>query len=308
MKVMEIVLPVIVMILIGMLCKKRGYINKNGVDNIKFLVTKIMLPVAIFHALGTAQYNKDTAKLVGIMLIMLLVSFSLGFLLKPLMVEPYKKYLPFMVSIYEGGMMAYPLYVSLCGSENLSKIAVLDIAALLFGFSIYIGLLSQTENKETFSVKKLATDALKNPAFIASGLGVMAGVTGILQWLIKSSMGTSYLKVETMVTTSLTAMILIVVGYSIEWEKDMIAPCLRTIFIRICLQAVMLTAVLITVKQFLPDDQLTIWAIIIYMSAPATFSMQTFLKDKRGSAYVSTTNSIHCLITVLVYVILAVMI
>ena len=44
--------------------------------------------------------------------------------------ERYRKYLPFMVSVYEGGSMAYPLYTSLCGAENLSQIAVLDIAGL----------------------------------------------------------------------------------------------------------------------------------------------------------------------------------
>lgn len=41
--------------------------------------------------------------------------------------------------------MAYPLYTSLCGSENLSRIAVLDIAGLLFGFSVYMGMLGQVE-------------------------------------------------------------------------------------------------------------------------------------------------------------------
>ncbi len=46
-------------------------------------------------------------------------------------------------------------------------------------------------------------------------------------------------------------------------------------------------------------------AIISYMSAPATFSMQTFLKKEEGSAYVSTTNSMYCMVSILVYIILA---
>ena len=65
----------------------------------------------------------------------------------------YRKYLPFMVSVYEGGLMAYPLYTSLCGQENLSQIAVLDIAGLLFGFSIYMGMLGQVENGEKIDTK-----------------------------------------------------------------------------------------------------------------------------------------------------------
>ena len=143
MKVLEIVLPVLVMIILGIVCRKWKILNQNGIDNMKTLVTNIMLPVAIFHALATAKYSGKIGILVVIMLVMLVVSFGIGFLLRAFMEEPYKKYLPFLVCIYEGGMMAYPLYTSLCGSENLSQIAVLDIAGLLFGFSIYMGMLGQ---------------------------------------------------------------------------------------------------------------------------------------------------------------------
>ena len=112
-----------------------------------------------------------------IMFVMLVVSFGLGFLLKPFLKGTYQKYLPFMVSVYEGGLMAYPLYTSLCGSENLSRIAVLDIAGLLFGFSVYMGMLGQVENGEKIDVKKLFFSALKTPAFIASILGIIAGLS-----------------------------------------------------------------------------------------------------------------------------------
>ena len=57
---------------------------------------------------------------------------------------------------------------------------------------------------------------------------------------------------------------------------------------------------------WLGDSQIVNLAIITYMSSPATFSMQTFMKDEEGSAYVSTTNSMYCLVSILVYIILAV--
>ena len=95
MDVLEIVLPVLVMIILGMLCRKWKLLDQNGVNNIKTLVTNIMLPVAIFHALATAKYSGKIGTLVLIMFIMLLISFGVGFLLKRFMEEPYKKYLPF---------------------------------------------------------------------------------------------------------------------------------------------------------------------------------------------------------------------
>lgn len=51
MKVLEIILPVLVMILLGMACKRLKLLDQNGINNMKLLVTQIMLPVAIFMPL-----------------------------------------------------------------------------------------------------------------------------------------------------------------------------------------------------------------------------------------------------------------
>ena len=222
MNVLEIVLPVLVMIVVGMLCRKWKILTRDGINNMKVLVTNVMLPVAIFHALATAEYNKETGILILIMFVMLVVSFGLGFLLKPFLKGTYQKYLPFMVSVYEGGLMAYPLYTSLCGSENLSRIAVLDIAGLLFGFSVYMGMLGQVENGEKIDVKKLFFSALKTPAFIASILGIIAGLSKVILAVLDSPFGGVYQSVENILTTSVTAIILLVVGYSMELNAKLL--------------------------------------------------------------------------------------
>lgn len=306
MDVLQIVMPVLVMIILGMLCRKWKILTGEGVANMKVLVTNVMLPVAIFHALATAEYNKETGILILIMLIMLIVSFSLGFVLKPFLKGKYQRYLPFMVSVYEGGLMAYPLYTSLCGSENLSHVAVLDIAGLLFGFSIYMGMLGQVEDGGKIDVKKLFSSAIRTPAFIASVLGMIAGLSKIIIILLDSPFGGVYQSVENILTTSVTAIILLVVGYSMELNANLLKPCITTILLRMILQGVMMAGVLFAVHSLVGDSQIVNLAIITYMSSPATFSMQTFMKDEEGSAYVSTTNSMYCLVSILVYIILAV--
>lgn len=306
MDVLQIVMPVLVMIILGMLCRKWKILTGEGVANMKVLVTNVMLPVAIFHALATAEYNKETGILILIMLIMLIVSFSLGFVLKPFLKGKYQRYLPFIVSVYEGGLMAYPLYTSLCGSENLSHVAVLDIAGLLFGFSIYMGMLGQVEDGGKIDVKKLFSSAIRTPAFIASVLGIIAGLSKIIIILLDSPFGGVYQSVENILTTSVTAIILLVVGYSMELNANLLKPCITTILLRMILQGVMMAGVLFAVHSLVGDSQIVNLAIITYMSSPATFSMQTFMKDEEGSAYVSTTNSMYCLVSILVYIILAV--
>ena len=69
-----------------------------------------------------------------------------------------------------------------------------------------------------------------------------------------------------------------------------------------------MAGVLLAVRFLVGSSQLMDLAIILYMSAPATFSMQTFLKKKESSAYVSTTNSLYCIVSILVYMVLALII
>ena len=236
-KILEALLPVLLMMGLGAFCKARGWLKQESINGLKFLATKIILPVAIFHALSTADYSSSIFKIVLIMFCMLLISFGAGFLVKGFVKPPYRKYVPFLVSVYGGGMMAYPLYTNLCGTENLSQIAVLDIAGLLFGFSVYMSLLRAVDGSEKMGVRDICLDAVKNPAFIATVLGILCGLTGIVRGLLESSAGDLYLICESMITSPLSAIILLIVGYELKPDRALMIPCLKTLLLRMAVQA-----------------------------------------------------------------------
>ncbi len=305
MEMLKALFPVLAMMGIGMFCRKSGLISQKGIDDLKTLMTQIILPIAVFHALATAAYTPQLFTLVGLMLVFMILPFLLGYPLRRVIPQPYSCYTPFMVAVYEGGMMAYPLYASLCGSENLSQIALLDIAGVLFGFGVYMSLLSLMENGKAPSFRQIVTDALHMPAFVAAMLGILVGVTGLGQWLLNTGAGVLYTQTISMVTSPLSAMILVVVGYSIVPKKEMLLPCLKTIALRATLQAIMILGMLWAVHHFIGTNRVLDLAIVTYMSAPATFSMQAFIKDKDASAYVSTTNALYCFVSVAVYAVAA---
>ncbi len=87
---------------------------------------------------------------------------------------------------------------------------------------------------------KLFSSAIRTPAFIASVLGIIAGLTGVVQKLLAGPFAGTYTSVENILTTSITSVILLVVGFSIEFDKKLLSPCIRTIVLRILLQAVMI--------------------------------------------------------------------
>ena len=219
------------------------------------------------------------------------------------MEERFRKLLPFMVTVYEGGLIAYPLFLSLY-PDGLSRIAVVDIAGLLFGFSIYMGLLTQVQTGEKANARLLLLDAWKTPAFDATVLGLIAGLTGLIKNNLDSTLGGVYTGTVTMVTSGMTAMILLAVGYNICLERKMIAVCLKTVVLRAVLQAAMIVIALLLSHCFLPANDMQDAAFIMYMAAPATFSMQAFMKSEEGSAYVSTTNSLYVIVSILVYAVM----
>lgn len=303
--IITMLLPIAVMIGVGYACRSSGFISEEGIESIKKLVTRLILPVAIFHALSTAEYSGKTAAIVGLVFGVELLTFGAGFLLRRFMAPAYRRYIPFMVCLYEGGMIAYPLYSSLCGSENLSRMAMLDIPGLLFGFSIYMGLLEEMETGAKPSARNLLRDALRNPAFLARAAGVAFGLLGLTKALMESSLGAAYLAAEQLLTAPMTAMILLVVGYNLKPDVTDWRPCLQTVALRLLVQAAAIVLTIAGLRLLGLGDRLLETAVVIYMSAPATFSMQPFLRTKQGSTYAAAVGSVYVFISIAVYAVLA---
>lgn len=97
------------MIGVGVWCRSSGFLNDAGIENIKKLVTKVILPVAIFHALSTAEYSSKTAVVVGLVFAVELATFAVGFLLRRLLPQAYGRYIPFMVCLSFEARLAAPM-------------------------------------------------------------------------------------------------------------------------------------------------------------------------------------------------------
>ena len=107
MDMMKALFPVLSMMLIGMFWRKSGLISEKGIQDLKTLMTRIILPVAVFNALATAEYGVHLFGLVGLMLVYMILPFLQGYPLRRVMPQPYSRYVPFMVAVYEGGMAAW---------------------------------------------------------------------------------------------------------------------------------------------------------------------------------------------------------
>ena len=140
------------------------------------------------------------------------------------------------VSVYEGGMMAFPLYMNLFGEDRLSNIAVFDIATMLFFFSIFIAMLQSEDSGRKRGPSEIVQNAFRNPVFIAAVLGILSGVTGIVKMIINTEIGMLYRSMKNSITTILNSLILIAVGYDFEFDRSRVKLACRAIAVRVVIQ------------------------------------------------------------------------
>lgn len=302
MKTLSIVTPVLVMILIGYIFKSTGYIKEEGIKNIKKYITGIALPVLVFHAVGVAEYNIRTIIIFTIMMVGMVIALLIGYATKKVVSPRFQKYYPFLVTAYEGGMLCYPLYQNLCGEGQFSNIVIIDLAACVFVFGIYIGLLQLTDQNVPFSLKEIGLNAVKTPSFIALILGLVVGLTGCMNHFLTLPVASVYISVKNMIVAPVSPMILICVGYSLSLKKELLADVAKSILARFMMQMLLLTATIFIMKHFGLDRYMLAGFLIYFLSAP-NFNPANFVKNEEANQYIATTTSVYCLITIIGYIV-----
>lgn len=292
------VFPVVLMVLIGMICKRKGIISMEGMAGLKTLATNFMLPVLLFHTLATTSYSKNTLVIVGIMLVQLCVSFAFGMILR-LTAFPDDRFLPFLVSSFEGGMLGYPLYVVLCGEDQLSNIAKLDIANTMFVFTVFLAFLMSTVSGN-FRKKDMVSNIIHSPVFWGVFLGIAVGISKIANPFLRTLPGQIYLASKDMLTAAISAVILIVVGYGLCLRRHILVRCGRAVLCRLAIQLILLAVTMFLLRSQMSGIEEKA-ALVLYSLLPPTFVIPVYAKSGEDAEYLSTTISAYFLITLVIF-------
>lgn len=295
------IVPVILMILIGFSCRKFKIISNEGINGLKILATDFMLPVLLFNTLATTVYTGQTVIIIGVMFLHLCLALVLGMIGRKRF-PSLGAFLPFIVSSFEGGMLGYPLYMVLFGEGQLSNIATLDIANTIYTFTIYLAFLT-SQVTGSFAIKDMARNVAHSKVFWGVFLGIVLGVSGVFNAFLATPVGQTYDACQQMLTSAISAIILIVVGYGLSFKKAVLSQCAWAILARIVISAVLLCLTMFLLKSVMTTPE-KIAALILYTFLPPTFVVPTYAKTEEESQLLSTTISLYCVFTVLVFVVL----
>lgn len=295
----EMVFPVLLMFGLGWLCNKKQIFNAQGLAGIKALVGNVLLPVVLFNAFFTAEYSGTIALTFGVVYVSCALGLAAGFLLKRF-VKPYDKYMPFLLTDFEGGMLGYALFGLLYAGQT-RIFAMVDIGQTLAAYTVFLVTLQAVSTGKT-NPRVLARSALTNPAFIGTLVGVVLGATGVGKWALSSAIGTLVSETISFVTTPVSGLILVIVGYELNFRRELMKPVMLTVLLRIAVMAVLLLLGSLVIFSIIPFNKPLFVALMLGYSLPAPFIIPLFADVGKDGEYISTALSMETIASIILFV------
>ena len=145
--ILEMIVPVLVMLGLGMLCRTKGIIQKQALSGLKSFAVNICLPAVLFRAFYNAAYSLDIIIIAVTMFIVCLLALWAGFFFRR--VSRRHRLEPFLMTGFEAGMLGYALYTLMFGRDALTYFATVDLGQVLFVFTVYLYLLRRSEHSRS---------------------------------------------------------------------------------------------------------------------------------------------------------------
>ena len=230
------VAPVVFMLALGFLARKKSILSEEQNAGVKKLIFSILLPILVFNATFTMSVD---AKYVGISLSMFLlqcVTLALGFLLFRLLKVSYAHLSPWLMTTIEGGNAFYPLYISLVGTGYASYFVLLDVPGIFMIFLV-IPLLLAHKNGSGTSRRDMLRSIFANPIVCALAAGLFLNLTGLSGRFMATSVYPVYETLASVATAPIAPLILFTLGYSLRIRREYLSPMLKTLAVRLGLMA-----------------------------------------------------------------------
>lgn len=305
MSLLQVILPVIVMLLIGMICREKKLISAEGVDGLQALVMNFTLPVSLFYTFYRASIRVDTVIFPITFFVVTAGGIFLGKLFCRIVREK-DVYFPFALTGYEAGMLGYALFGILLGNDKITQFALMDIGHVLAIFTIYVAMVKSVGGSRQ-TAGEMIKSIFSTPVLIGILLGVVFSITGIGGWLERSSAGVLLGRICEFVAAPTSAVILVVIGYRMKFKGIAWKKISRVIGLRLMEQGIMAALVFLLFMTLggICSEELTLLSAAILMILPPPFVLPLYIDGEEKKEFYSSAISVYTLLSIIGFMILS---
>lgn len=297
--VLQIVLPVVLTLLIGVYLRKKCVISDQSVGDIKTLLSSVCIPAIIFSTFYAAEFNRAVALLVFSMTAFTIVAWFLGFGAQKFLhiAQPMA---PYLCTSIEGGMLGFALFILLFGQENLYYMALLDLGNAIVLFPFFLTKIRLRVDGAAGSGN--AFKALVTPINLAILCGLAVNLTGLGARIAGTGVGSVLDATLSFLSAPVSALILLTVGYGLDFSRVKWGQTFKTIGARVVIFAVFGVVFFKLFTAAFPTQPIVAYATIMAFILPPTFMYAVPIKDGEESAYVGSVLAIYTILTLIGFV------
>ena len=287
-------LPVFLAIAMGMLCRSRGFLNREGVDTLKKVIINLTLPFVLFSSFATASYSLSSLMLPVVVYVLCTVMLLLGFVI--IRISGMKSRLaPFLASGFEAGMLGFALFGLLFPDESMSKFAMIVLGQEIFVFTLYKMLLTRKTG-----LKAILQDFLSSPTLIAVVLGLIVGASGLYGKLQEWGVAVIVDSVTSFISAPTAMIILLTVGFDlvikeIPWKQTGGLIAMRLALIAFCY------GVLVLLNRTVLNGMIFEGAALVLVILPPPYIIPVFSDEPGERVQISSALSALTLVTMVLF-------
>ena len=302
MGVLQTILPVVVMLVIGIVCRRTGLISREGIGALKNVVVNITLPAVLLNAFATTSYTFMDVVVPLLMFAVCLIAWALGKVGGKALGMP-SRFVPFLTTGFEAGMLGYALFNMLYGADRTAEFARIDLGQVLFVFTLYKVLLA-VDGNEKADAGQLIREMALSPIIIAIVAGVLLGATGLYRALEPSGVSGVLDACTAFVSAPTSAIILLTIGYDLVLDDIPWTQTAKVVALRLVIMMVLRTALVALLGAIWPEANLTA-AINVMFILPPPFVLPVFADDADQRTYVSSALSVSTLVAIAGFAVMA---
>jgi hypothetical protein len=276
------VLPVLLLVGLGALFRRSGFLSAGAVDGLRKLVLNVTLPAALFLAFLGTEMEAQYAIIVISVFAACLVVLAIGPWLRR-GVGVRSEAMPSLMAGFEAGMIGYALYTAIFGAENLYRFAVVDLGQVLFVFFVLAPVVMRWASGQAPPISETAAAFVRTPVIIAIVAGVAASLAGLAEPLESNHITNAGLETLAMLAAVTTPAIAIVIGYSTSFSAGSLSDPIRTVAVRYPIWIVAAAAFnWLVIDGLLGLDRLFQAAVMTMAVLPPPFVVPLYMARARG--------------------------
>jgi len=297
--VIRTALPVFLALALGMLCRQKKFLTREGIDTLKKVVLNITLPAVLVNAFATAEYSLSTIVLPVLVYVVCIAALVLGFVIVRVC-RMKSRLAPFLASGFEAGMLGYALFALLFPGVSAARFAILDLGQTLFVFTVFKILLSGKKD-----LKAIGRDMATTPILWAVLAGVLLGATGLYGKLQQWGVGSILDACTDFVSAPTGMIILLTVGFDlvlreIPWKKTA-----GLVAMRLGVMAVIL-GILILLNRTVLNGIIFEGAAVLMVLLPPPYVIPVFADEPRERVQIASALSALTLVTMILFAVCSV--